>query len=133
MQTREVARMLSLIAMGDNRVSDRTAVIYWEQILPEWVTYQIAERAVIEHRRTTTDYLEPAHIIALAEKYVDEQIQAADRAWYAGQLEQPAQPVVAAYSPSLYFQTHPDEWAALTPALKKIFRNMWPGQLEDRA
>lgn len=132
MQTREIGRVLSLIAMGDNRVSDRTAITYWEQILPEWVTYQMAERAVIEHRRTTTEYLEPAHVIALAEKYVEEQITAADLAWSA-QLETPAESTVAAaYSPSGYFQTHPDEWAALTPALKKIFRNMWPGQLEDR-
>lgn len=64
----DIGRLIGFIAVGDNRTVDATTILYWEQVLPEWLTYFSAKAAVIEHRRTSTEYLQPAHILAIAER-----------------------------------------------------------------
>jgi hypothetical protein len=68
MTPKEISQLLAMIAMGDMRKVDKAVVRYWEAILPGWLTFELARDALIEHRRSSTDYLQPAHLVAIGER-----------------------------------------------------------------
>jgi hypothetical protein len=128
----ETARLVAFIAAGDNRTIDKTVIRYWEDVLPEWITLDDARNAVREHRRTTTEYLQAAHIIATCERQRETRYENERRNDEYQRALDPT-PVPAAFSPSGYFATYPEEWDNLDAAGKRIFRNMYPGDLGDKA
>lgn len=67
MDRRETKMLLIEASAVDNRVVSDPAVMAWADIL-EGVDYQDARKAMLEHRRSSTEYLQPAHIIALVKK-----------------------------------------------------------------
>lgn len=66
MNIKELGQLVGLVAMGDNRIVDVNILLYWEQVLPETMTLELGKQAVLQHRRHSTEYLQPAHIIAIA-------------------------------------------------------------------
>lgn len=65
----EAKKLLIEASAIDNRVVSDLAVVAWQEALAG-ISYLQAREALIEHRRTSTEYLQPAHIIALARKLV---------------------------------------------------------------
>lgn len=63
MKRSEVSTLLAVIAATDNRTVGRLDVDTWAAILPVDMPLADAQAAVIEHRRTSTEWLQPKHII----------------------------------------------------------------------
>ncbi|WP_169165134.1 hypothetical protein [Cellulomonas taurus] len=59
----QTAQLLALVQIGDNRRVDRATVSAWHDLVCE-LPIDDALEAVRAHRRETTDYLMPAHVIA---------------------------------------------------------------------
>lgn len=57
----DTARLLAQIAVVDSRPANRDVALYWAEILRD-VDFRDASQAVLEHRRSSTEYLQPAHI-----------------------------------------------------------------------
>lgn len=57
----DTARLLAQIAVIDSRAANRDVVLYWAELFRD-VDFRDASQAVIEHRRTSTEYLQPAHV-----------------------------------------------------------------------
>ena len=66
---RETKLLLAEASAVDNRVVSDIAVAAWCDILCD-IRFEAARVALREHRRTSTEYLQPAHILALAKKHV---------------------------------------------------------------
>ena len=60
----EIGNFLGRVALGDNRDVGPAHILHWEELLPADLPYTDAIQALLHHRRTSTDYLQPAHIIA---------------------------------------------------------------------
>lgn len=112
----EIARLVSRIAITDNRTVDKTTLRDWEEILPDWLTYEQAMRAVIQHRRTSTEYLLPAHVVAIAESNAPPSIKA--------RLALPANAITL----DEYARRHPED----LPALRAIYHRN-PGRWDQPA
>lgn len=63
MQPVETAALLSLIALVDRRVVDEATVRHWHDLVGD-LDFDDACDAVRAHRRGSTDWLQPAHVIA---------------------------------------------------------------------
>ncbi|MBT8161030.1 MULTISPECIES: hypothetical protein [Arthrobacter] len=63
MEKSETAKILAKAALIDNRKIDRETVEAWHEVIGH-VPYDIAMAALTIHRRTSSDYLVPAHIIS---------------------------------------------------------------------
>jgi hypothetical protein len=63
MEKHEVARLLAAVAATDNRTVGKLDVETWAQILPADMALADAMGAVVAHRRTSTEWLMPKHII----------------------------------------------------------------------
>jgi len=73
----EANRLLAAIALGDNRTTDDTAVAYWAGLLYD-IRLEDALNAVVVHRRESTEWLQPAHIIRLVRAERARRIDAAN-------------------------------------------------------
>lgn len=67
MKKSQVAALLGLIAIVDRRTVGETDVEMWAELLPDEMTFEDARAAMIEHRRHSTEWLQPAHIVTLTE------------------------------------------------------------------
>lgn len=74
MSPAEVTRLLAIIATFDNRRVEESTIAAWAAVFDgtPW-TFAQAREAVIRHARTSTDYLQPAHVIAGARIVRDEE------------------------------------------------------------
>lgn len=77
MNREETAQLLGLIALGDNRQISHETVAYWHGLLPD-IRLEDATQAVAIHRRESTDYLQPAHIVQLVRTARRNRIDAAN-------------------------------------------------------
>ncbi|MGX9349193.1 hypothetical protein ACWXWW_16530 [Microbacterium sp. KNMS] len=68
MTREEMARLLAKIQLGDNRQVTALVLQDWMETLGH-LNYEDAYRAVVEHRRESTDYLMPAHITQRVRRY----------------------------------------------------------------
>ena len=78
MQKSEVAQLLAKAALIDNRRIDAATVEAWHEVIGH-VPYDVALTALTIHRRTSSEYLMPAHIIANLRKARDQQAVEANR------------------------------------------------------
>lgn len=63
MQKSQTAKLLGKAALVDNRTVDQLTIEAWHEVIGH-LDYDDAMTALTEHRRTSTDYLQPAHIVA---------------------------------------------------------------------
>lgn len=77
MNREEAAQLLGLIALGDNRQISHETVAYWHGLLPD-IRLEDATQAVAIHRRESTAYLQPAHIVELVRAERRRRIDAAN-------------------------------------------------------
>lgn len=63
MNVTETAKVLGLAAVVDNRVVDQATIAAWHDLIGA-LDFTDACEAVRTHRRTSTEYLLPAHVIA---------------------------------------------------------------------
>jgi hypothetical protein len=63
----EVGQFLAALSAHDNRTTSAESMEVWHQALDK-VPYELARQALAEHIRTSTDYVQPAHIVAGARK-----------------------------------------------------------------
>jgi hypothetical protein len=63
MKRSEVGELLTAIASTDNRTIGMLDVDTWHAILPAGMPLREAMAAVVNHRRTSTEWLQPKHII----------------------------------------------------------------------
>ncbi|QWY79703.1 hypothetical protein PP637_gp75 [Arthrobacter phage Persistence] len=66
----EVAQLLAKAALIDNRKIDAATVEAWHEVIGH-VDYDVAMAALTIHRRASSEYLMPAHIIANLRKARD--------------------------------------------------------------
>lgn len=71
----QTGKLLLRIQIGDNRIVNDAVVLDWFHILDGHVTFVDAMNAVSVHRRESTDYLVPAHIIQIAKRLREERAQ----------------------------------------------------------
>ena len=62
MNVQQTAQLLALIATVDNRQVDRATIAAWHDLVGH-LDYAEACEAVREHRRNSTEYLVPAHVV----------------------------------------------------------------------
>lgn len=67
MNVHEVAQVVTKIQLGDNRQVDRLVLAEWEDAIGH-LPFQDAIEAVRLHRQESTDYLQPAHVVAGARR-----------------------------------------------------------------
>lgn len=67
----EVAQLLAKAALIDNRKVDAATVEAWHEVIGH-VDYNVALLALTLHRRTSSEYLMPAHIISNLRKARDQ-------------------------------------------------------------
>lgn len=63
MDVQQTAQLVALVQIGDNRRVDRAVVAAWHDLVHD-LPLEDALDAVRAHRRESTDYLLPAHVIA---------------------------------------------------------------------
>lgn len=63
MTPQQTAAVLGLIAIVDNREQDEVTIRHWHDLIGD-LDYDDACDAVRLHRRSSPDYLQPAHVIA---------------------------------------------------------------------
>lgn len=61
MNVQQTAALLALIAVVDRRHIDDPVVLHWHDLVAD-INFDDACEAVREHRRTSTEYLVPAHV-----------------------------------------------------------------------
>ena len=67
MSREEMARLLAKIQLGDNRTVTALTLSDWLETVGH-LDYRDAYEAVVEHRRNSTEYLMPAHVVRGARK-----------------------------------------------------------------
>lgn len=65
----ETSQLLALVQAVDGRRVDETVIAVWLDVLGD-VDYPVAREAVRMHRRESTAWLTPAHVIANVERIV---------------------------------------------------------------
>jgi len=73
----ETARILAKAQLVDNRQVTELVVKEWHEVIGH-LHYEDAYNAVTEHRRTSTEYLQPAHVVA-GTRHAREARERADR------------------------------------------------------
>lgn len=77
MKLSEVAILIGYISGTDNRNTDNPYTVQaWHDSLEPWVSLEDAKAAVINHRRTSSDYLEVGHVNAYVKTLRRARIQA---------------------------------------------------------
>ncbi len=71
----QTAKLLARIKIGDNRTVNDEVTMDWFHALDGQVTFVDAINAVSLHRRESTDYLQPAHIVRLAKRLREDRNQ----------------------------------------------------------
>jgi hypothetical protein len=66
----ECKQVVAKIQLGDNRQVDRLVILEWFETVG-FLQFEDARTAVTLHRQESTDYLQPAHIIRLANRVKD--------------------------------------------------------------
>lgn len=61
----ECAKLLAKVQLVDNREVTRLVILEWFDLIGD-LDFAAAVDAVREHRRSSTEYLQPAHIVAIA-------------------------------------------------------------------
>lgn len=74
----ETAQLLGKAALIDNRKVDSATVEAWHEIIGH-IDYPVALIALTIHRRTSADYLQPAHIVANLKRARDERATETNR------------------------------------------------------
>lgn len=69
--------LLTQIALGDNRTTDDAVVDHWRRLLHD-IRIEDALEAVATHRRESTEYLQPAHIVRLVRALRQRRVGAAN-------------------------------------------------------
>lgn len=105
---------LGMVAATDRRTIGDLDVDTWFAILPEDITLTEAQTALIHHRKTCTDWLEPKHIVDLVKLIRTDHIDPERRE----RLRRAGDPPI------------PD---GLTWAQEKDFRRFWCEQIKDGA
>lgn len=77
MNREEAAKLLGIVALGDNRQISYELATYWHGLLPD-IRVEDAIQAVAIHRRESTEWLQPAHVIRLVRRIRSERIDAAN-------------------------------------------------------
>lgn len=67
MNQRETAELLTYASMIDNRTVAPETVVAWHEVIGH-LDQVTAREAIVTHRRESTDYLMPAHIIRNARR-----------------------------------------------------------------
>jgi hypothetical protein len=67
----ETARVVAKIQIGDNRTVDRVTLLEWHDTIGH-LAFDEAVQAVTMHRRESTEYLQPAHVVRNARRVRDE-------------------------------------------------------------
>jgi hypothetical protein len=73
----EAAKLLALIALGDNRQTTTELAAYWHGLLQD-IRLDDATQAVAIHRRESTEWLQPSHIIRIVRAERAKRIDAAN-------------------------------------------------------
>lgn len=63
----EMKRLLAKISLGDNRQVDQLVIDDWMETIGH-LDYPAAYEAVVEHRRESTEYLQPGHITQIVNR-----------------------------------------------------------------
>lgn len=71
----QTATLLARIKLGDNRTVNDEVVSDWFMILGGQIAFVDAMNAVSVHRRESTAYLQPAHVIAIGKRLREERHQ----------------------------------------------------------
>jgi len=86
MDKREVEQLLIIASGIDRRQISEPMILAWYDALAD-MPYPVAVAALREHRRESTEYVQPAHIVARARRSDVERAEAEDReqrrAWLA--------------------------------------------------
>jgi cobalamin-dependent methionine synthase I len=82
MDRQEIAKLLTQASLVDNRRITEAHVEQWWRILNS-CTFEEGERALVEHFKTSSDYLQPRHLFALVKREREAHAEAA----HAKQLE----------------------------------------------
>lgn len=77
MNLQDANKLLTAIAVGDNRKVDDVAIAYWAGLLYD-IRLADALQAVAVHRRESTEWLQPAHIVRLVRAERTRRIDAAN-------------------------------------------------------
>jgi hypothetical protein len=64
----EMKRLLAKISLGDNRQVDQLVIDDWMETIGH-LPYRDAYEAVVQHRRESTEYLQPGHITRLVQHH----------------------------------------------------------------
>jgi glutathione S-transferase len=75
----ETGKLLAVIGAVDRRQeAGKSEILAWQELLAD-AAYADAEAAVREHRRTSTDWIQPAHILAGATKIRSRRLEIAEK------------------------------------------------------
>lgn len=67
MNLAETGKLLAKVQLYDNRTVDRATIEAWHEVIGH-LDFQVALQALKIHKMTSTDYLQPAHIVMNARK-----------------------------------------------------------------
>lgn len=65
MKLNEAEKLLIEMSAIDNRIVSDLAITAWAEVLGD-MTYADARAALLEHRRTSSEYVTPAHLLKIA-------------------------------------------------------------------
>lgn len=68
----EMKRLLAKISLGDNRQVDQLVIDDWMETIGH-LDYRSAYEAVVQHRRESTEYLQPGHITRIVNQHAPRQ------------------------------------------------------------
>lgn len=74
MNREEVAKLLTQASLVDNRRITEAHVEQWWRILNS-LTFEECERAIVEHFRSSQEYLQPKHIWAIVKRHREDQAE----------------------------------------------------------
>ncbi|WP_213816263.1 hypothetical protein [Glaciihabitans sp. dw_435] len=67
MNEMQTAQLLIVASAIDNRIVSDPAIVAWHQILQDF-EYSDLSAALTEHRRSSTEYVTPAHLVAIVKR-----------------------------------------------------------------
>ena len=66
MSPADISKLLAIIQAYDNRVVDEVTVAAWCAVFEgTGIRFEDARQAVVSHNRDSTEYLKPAHVVAI--------------------------------------------------------------------
>lgn len=110
MMDHETSALLTLAAAVDNRIVDQLTVKGWHDAIGH-LDFDLARRALALHRAESTDYLQPAHIVACAKRIRRDELIAEQRALEASKLPPGVAPSPANLDAMAKAWDNPEEFA----------------------